>query len=336
MEKLADHEIARVIAVHKDKYVVTKGGDDIFAEITGKLMYAKESAVDLPTTGDWVYVDFLENDNYAIIYDIAVRKTLIKRKKSGKTPDYQLIAANIDVAFIVQSADLDFNLNRLERYLVMINENNIKPVILLSKCDLKSDQEVNQIIKSISSVAVKEMVLPFSNKDGMNVDTIKELLLFGHTYCLLGSSGVGKTTLLNNIIGSALFETQPVRESDNKGRHTTTRRELIQLENGAMIVDTPGMRELGNIAVDIGIEETFEDIIELSLHCKYRNCQHVTEKGCALLAAINEGELTEQRYNNYLKMIKESNFNEMSSYDKRRKDKNFGKQVKAAVKKKDR
>jgi len=334
-EKLADHEIARVVAVHKDRFVVTKGGEDVFAEITGKLMYAKESAVDLPTTGDWVYVDFLENDNYAIIHDVADRKTLIKRNKSGKTPDYQLIAANIDVVFIVQSADLDFNLNRLERYLVMINENNIKPVILLSKCDLKSAQEVNDIIKSITSVVDQEMVLPFSNKNGMNIDTIKELLLYGHTYCLLGSSGVGKTTLLNNIIGSARFETQPVRESDNKGRHTTTRRELIQLHNGAMIVDTPGMRELGNISVDTGIEETYSDIIELSLGCKYRNCRHGTEKGCALLAAINEGELSEERYRNYLKIIKESNFNEMSSYDKRRKNKNFDKKIKAAVKKKD-
>ena len=335
-EKLANHEIARVTAVHKDRYMVTKGDGDVFAEITGNLMYAKNSAVDLPTTGDWVYVDFLENDDHAIIHDVADRKTLIKRKKSGKTTDCQLIAANIDVAFIVQSADLDFNLGRLERYLVMIKENNIKPVILLSKCDLKSKQEVNKIIKSITSIAKQETVLPFSNLDGMNLDIIKELLLHGHTYCLLGSSGVGKTTLLNNIIGSARFETQPVRERDNKGRHTTTRRELIQLKNGAMIVDTPGMRELGNISVDTGIEETFSDIVELSLHCKYRNCGHVTEKGCALLAAINEGELSEKRYQNYLKIKKESNFNDMSSFDKRRKDKNFGKLIKSAIKKKDR
>ena len=335
-EKLADHEIARVVAVHKDMYVVTKGGEDISAEITGKLMYASDSAVDLPTTGDWVYVDFPGNDNRAIIHDVADRKTVIKRKKSGKTSDYQLIAANIDVAFIVQAADLDSNLSRLERYLVMINENNIKPVILLSKCDLKSKQEVNEIIEGIATVASQEMVLPFSNKDGMNIDTIKGLLFYGQTYCLLGSSGVGKTTLLNNIIGSARFKTQPVREQDNKGRHTTTRRELIQLDNGAMIVDTPGMRELGNISVDFGIEETFTDIVELSLQCKYRNCRHETEKECALLAALNEGELSEKRYQNYLKMVKESKFNEMSNHGKRKKDKNIGKLIKSAIKKKDR
>ena len=332
--KLADHEIARVISVHRDSFMVTKGGDDIFAELIGKLIYSADSSVDLPTTGDWVYVDLYDGDTHAIIHDIVPRKTLIKRKKSGKTIDYQLIAANVDTAFIVQSVDENFNLRRLERYLAMINESNITPAILLSKCDLISQQEIKKIVESVVAIAPQTTILPFSNQSGTNIDAIKELLLPGHTYCLLGSSGVGKTTLLNNIIGSARFETKPVREKDNKGQHTTTSRQLIQLDSGAMIIDTPGMRELGNLSVDEGIDETFSEIVELSMSCKFRNCTHINEKGCAVLAAINEGTLSEKRYENYMKMKNESAFNEMSYFEKRQKDKDFGKSIKSVLKNK--
>lgn len=335
-EKLANHQIARVVSVHKDSYIVSKGGYDAFAKLTGKLAYCAISAADFPTTGDWVYVDFFDNDTHAIIHDVFPRKTLIQRKTPGKTIDFQLIAANIDAAFIVQSADYNFSLRRLERYLVMINENNTTPIILLSKCDLKSQQELSQILESIVKIAPQTTVLPFSNQSGLNIDAIKSLLLCGHTYCLLGSSGVGKTTLLNNIIGSPLFETKSVSKKDSKGRHTTTSRELIQLDNGAMLIDTPGLRELGNISVDAGIDETFSEIVALSTKCKFSNCKHIKEKGCAILSAISEGKLYENRYENYIKMKNESTFNEMSYFEKRQKDKNFGKLIKSAVKNKGR
>ena len=335
-EMLALHEVARVVSVHKDSYMITKGHGDVFAELTGKLAYTADSATDLPTTGDWVYVDFYDDDTHAIIHDVLPRKTIIHRKTSGKTFDLQLIATNIDSAFIVQSLDYNFNLRRLERYLVMINEANITPIILLSKCDLVSEGEIRQIIESIKEISPQTTVLPFSNESGENIDSIKALLESAQTYCLLGSSGVGKTTLLNNILGDARFETKSVSKKESKGRHTTTSRELILLENGALLIDTPGMRELGNISVDAGIDETFSDIVDLEMNCKFNNCTHVNEKGCAILTAISTGELSEKRYQNYLKMKKESQFNDMSYLEKRQKDKNLGKMIKSVIKDKNR
>ena len=161
-------------------------------------------------------------------------------------------------------------------------------------------------------------------------------MLSGHTYCLLGSSGVGKTTLLNSIVGEGLYETKTVSKKDSKGRHTTTSRELIQLNCGAMLIDTPGMRELGNIFADAGLDETFSEIIELSMNCKFSNCTHIKEKGCAILSAIKDGSLSEKRYKNYIKMKNELSFNEMSYYEKKQKDKSFGKLIKSTVNSKSR
>jgi len=335
-EKMAAHEIARVVSVHKDSYTITKGSGEVFAELSGHLSYTADSVSDLPTTGDWVYVDFYDDDTHAIIHGVVSRKTLLKRKAAGKLVDFQLIAANIDVAFIIQSVDYNFNLRRLERYLVMVNESGITPVILLSKCDLIRRHELDEIKESVLSIAPQVTVIAFSNLNGENIDVIKNHLSVGHTYCLLGSSGVGKTTLLNSILGSELFETQSVSKKENKGRHTTTSRELIQLDNGAMLIDTPGMRELGNMSVDTGIDETFSEILELSQNCKFTNCSHTSEKGCAVLAAISEGKLSEKRYKNYMKMKSESAFNEMSYFEKRKKDKDFGKFIKSTLKNKNR
>ncbi len=336
VDKTGNHEVARVVSVHKQSYVLTKGYGEVFAELTGNFIYTASSSSDLPTTGDWVYTNFYDDDSHAIIHGVIPRKTLLKRKTAGKLVDLQLIAANIDVAFIIQSVDYNLNLRRLERYLVMVNESEITPVILLSKCDLKSPNEVEEIKENILSITPGTTVLAFSNLSGENITTIKESLLRGYTYCLLGSSGVGKTTLLNSILGSEQFETKSVSKKDSKGRHTTTSRELIQLENGALLIDTPGMRELGNMSVDTGLDETFSEILELAQHCKYGNCSHTSEKGCAILAAIKEGELAEQRYKNYLKMKNESAFYEMSYSEKRKKDKAFGKLIKTTMKSKNR
>jgi len=333
VDKIAAHTVARVVSVHKDSYAVTKGFGEVFAELSGNLLYSANSSADLPTTGDWVYADFYDDDSHAIIHGVLPRKTLLKRKTSGKSVDFQLIAANIDAAFIIQSLDHNLNLRRLERYLVMVNESGITPVILLSKSDLISPDKVEEIKEDILRIAPQTTILVFSNVSGENIATIKSALLPGHTYCLLGSSGVGKTTLLNSILGSEQFETQAVSSKKfSKGRHTTTSRELIQLENGALLIDTPGMRELGNMSVDTGLDETFSDIAELAQQCKFGNCSHTREKGCAILAAIEAGELDKKRYKNYLKMKNESAFNEMSYSEKRKKDKDFGKMVKSTLK----
>ena len=335
-EKIAAHGVARIVSVHKDSYTVTKGGGEIFAELSGNLLYSTESASDLPTTGDWVYADFYDNDTHAIIVGVFPRKTLLKRKTAGKLVDFQLIAANIDVAFIIQSLNDNFNLRRLERYLVMVNESGIEPVILLSKCDLMPKEEVTEIKQKVLGIAPQTTVMEFSNLNRENIDLIISFLKSGYSYCLLGSSGVGKTTLLNSIIGNEKFETQPVSKIQSKGRHTTTSRQLVRLESGAMIIDTPGMRELGSMSVDDGLDETFSEILELSQICKFVNCSHTNEKGCAILAAINAGDLSEQRYQNYLKMKRESEFNQMSYLEKRKKDKSFGKLVKSTMKNKQR
>ena len=331
-EKISAHGVARVVSVHKDSYTVTKGGEEIFAELSGNLLYSSDSASDLPTTGDWVYADFYDDDTHAIIYGVFPRNTLLKRKAVGKLVDFQLIAANIDVAFIIQSLNDNFNLRRLERYLVMVNESGIEPVILLSKCDLVSKDELGDIKDKVLSVAPQTTVMEFSNLNRENIDSVIGLLKSESSYCLLGSSGVGKTTLLNSIIGNEQFETRPVSKIQSKGRHTTTSRQLVRLENGAMIIDTPGMRELGSLSIDDGLDETFSEILALSQTCKFANCSHSNEKGCAILAAIKAGNLSEQRYQNYLKIKRESEFNQMSYSETRKKDKDFGRFIKSTMK----
>jgi ribosome biogenesis GTPase len=331
-ESLEDLEIARVIAVHKDSYTITNGETDVFAELIGKILYSAASPIDYPAVGDWVLAKFYDENTFSIIHRIIKRKSLLKRKTPGKKIDFQLIAANIDAAFIVQSLDDNFNLRRLERYLVMINESNIRPIVLLSKSDLLTSEEVTSRIGDIHKIMPRLLVQPFSNENESGLKNVRDLLAAGQTYCLLGSSGVGKTTLLNNLIGESVFKTKTVREKDNKGRHATTYRQLIKLDCGAMVVDTPGMRELGNFSVETGLDETFAEIIELSQQCQFNDCTHVTEKGCAVLNAVENGKLSEKRYQNYIKMNKESIYNEMSYLEKRQKDKQFGKFCKTVMK----
>jgi len=335
-EIIGVHSLARIFSVNKDSYTVSNGGEEIYAELSGNLLHCSESASELPTTGDWVYADFYDDDTHAIIHGVLPRKTLLKRKTAGKLIDFQLIAANIDVAFIVQSLNYNFNLRKLERYLVMVNESGIEPVILLSKCDLVSKAKVEEIKETVQALAPQASIVEFSNLSRENIDSVTRSLSSGSSYCLLGSSGVGKTTLINSIIGDDKYETKPVSKIQSKGRHTTTSRQLVRLESGAMIIDSPGMRELGSMSVDDGLDETFSEIVELSQICKFSNCSHINEKGCAILAAIKVGDLSEQRYHNYLKMKKESEFNQMSYLEKRKKDKRFGKQIKLTMKNKER
>ena len=320
-----EFSLARVTTVNKNNFLIRNEDAEIPAEITGKIMYGAETNLDLPTVGDWVYVEYFNQDTFAIIHNILPRKSLLKRKVAGKEIVYQPIASNIDVAFIVQSVDFDFNLRRLERYLIMIKEGQIEPVILLSKSDLISQENLKQEITAIKSINPNCDTIAFSNKTGEGLENIQKILKPGKTYCLLGSSGVGKTTLINRLIRKNIFATDAVREKDGKGRHITARRQLIILEQGGLIIDTPGMRELGNIGVSTGIKETFTDIFQLAENCRFSNCTHAAEPGCSVIEAVKNGELSEKRYQNYLKVRKESEFFEMSYLERRKKDKAFGK-----------
>ncbi|NWF51090.1 MAG: ribosome small subunit-dependent GTPase A [Ignavibacteriaceae bacterium] len=317
--------MVRVIIVNKNSFVVSNGVKDIYAELTGKFLFNSEDSLDMPAVGDWVYAQLFDDDELAIIHDILPRKSLLKRKASGKKVEFQLIAANIDTAIIMQSLDSNFNLRRLERYLVMINEGKITPAIFLSKSDLISGDEIEEKKNDIRKILADVSIVSFSNNNQSEIENIKTFFEPFKTYCLLGSSGVGKTTLLNNLIHQELYKTQPIREKDGRGKHTTTRRELIVLENGAIIIDNPGMRELGVISNESGLGDTFNEIDELSDQCKYKDCTHTVETDCAVLEAVERGEISEERYNNYIKIYKESLYNEMSYVEKRQKDKKFGK-----------
>ncbi len=318
--KVKDFQIARISGVYKNSYSVFNDSAEILAELTGNLMFNIDSPLDYPTVGDWVYAQFFNKNSLAIIHEIIPRKTMLKRKMAGKKVSYQLIAANVDIALIIQSLDNNFNLRRMERYISIAKEDNIKPIILLSKSDLLSKQDIKSKISAILSIMPNIKVIAFSNMDNKSVAQVTQLLETGKTYCLIGSSGVGKTTLINHILERDKFKTREVRK-DGKGKHTTTNRQLINLTNQATIIDTPGMRELGITDSQKGIGETFQEITELAKKCRFNNCTHTVEEGCAVLAALNEDILSNKRYENYIKMKKESAHYEMSYADRRKKEK---------------
>jgi ribosome biogenesis GTPase / thiamine phosphate phosphatase len=327
-----DFSVARITRVDRNRYLVRNEENEIQAEPTGRLLFFTDSSQDLPCVGDWAYVQYYNDGTLAIIHELLPRKTFLRRKSAGNTVDYQMIASNIDIAFIIQSCDFNFNLRRMERYLVMAKEGHVEPIILLSKSDLVSSEELDKRISEIRQAQIVARVIAFSNKTAIGLDIVQQVLEKGKTYCLLGSSGVGKTTLLNHLLGDEVFETNPVREKDSRGRHTTARRQLIVLDNGALLIDTPGMRELGMIAVSTSIDDSFSDINGLSQNCRFNDCTHSVEIGCGILTAVQEGTLDEGRYQSYMKLMKESKFHQMSYVERRKKDKQFGKMIKTAMK----
>lgn len=330
--RIPDCDVARITRVDRDRYLVRNEKVEIQAEPTGKLLFSTESTLDLPCVGDWGFVQYYNDGALAIIHELFPRKTFLRRKSVGKKVDYQMIASNVDIAFIIQSCDLNFNLRRMERYLVMVNEGHIKPIILLSKSDLVSTIDLEKKILEIRQARIGARVIAFSNKTAIGLETVQQALEKGKTYCLLGSSGVGKTTFLNHLLGREEFETNPVREKDSRGRHTTARRQLTVLDNGALLIDTPGMRELGMLDINASIDDSFSDMHELSQYCRFNDCTHTTEIGCAILMAVKTKELNEDRYQSYMKLTKESEFHQMSYFERRKKDKQFGRMIKTTKK----
>lgn len=323
--------VARVSAVDRARYLIRDEHGEVPAELTGRLLFTADSSTDRPCVGDWVCARHLDMEPRASIHRVLPRKSFLRRKAPGKDIDFQMIAANVDVAFIIQACHADFNVRRLERYLVMVTEGQVEPVLLLTKTDLVSADELEELIGRIRLAGIDARTVTLSNVTGAGLDRVRELLVPGRTYCLLGSSGVGKSTLINRLAGADGLATRDVSHT-GEGRHTTTRRHLIVLEGGALVIDTPGMRELGMLGVGDGLDDAFADIGDLARMCRFADCGHTSEPGCAVQAAVDRGDLTSERLRTFLKLQKEASFHDLSYVERRQKDREFGRLVRSVNK----
>jgi ribosome biogenesis GTPase len=324
---LENFEIGRVISEHRDRYIIKTINGELEAEITGTMRFNAKNREDFPAVGDWVTLTTHESD-FAIIHNILPRFSTIKRQAIGQFGEVQIMATNIDYAFLVQAVDRDFNINRLERYLTICNSSKVKPIIILTKTDLIDEIQIKEILNSIKTRIKNVPVIPISNETKEGYEAINAIIEKGKTYCMLGSSGVGKSTLLNNLSGKRLMRTDAISLSTNKGKHVTSHRELIILENGGILIDNPGMREVGIADTASGLETTFDRIVKLSGNCRFKDCTHTNEKGCSVLEAVEKGEIDKASYENYLKMEREKTHFESTIEKKRKKEKDFGKMVK--------
>lgn len=323
--------VARVAAVDRDQLLLLNDGGAFRAKLSDSYMYRHRLSQELPCVGDWVCVEKHQDDDLGLIHALLERKTCLRRKASGGPIEFQMIAANVDYVIIVQSCHFDFNLKRLERYLVMVMDGGAKPYVLLTKTDLVGPDILTAQLSQIRAAGVSAPVLTLSNVTKEGIDELRQILLPGKTYCFVGSSGVGKSTIINELIGQDMLETKDV-SATGEGRHTTVRRELIILQNNALVIDNPGMRELGMLGAEDGIGGGFFDIITLASCCRYRDCTHTCEPGCAVLNALSAGEINQKHYENYIKLKEESEFYRMSYAEKRKKDRDFGRYIKSAKK----
>ena len=326
-QELSEFTIGRITQEHRERYVVSDGDNEYDAEITGNLRFSSRSRIDFPAVGDWVAIKIYDSDQ-AIIHKILPRKSVLSRKAVGKTGEIQIISANIDVAFIVQAINNDFNINRLERYLTVCYNANIEPVLVLSKTDLSTEAVIRAAIDDIEKREKKVKYFLLSNLTLEGMDQILDHIIKGKTYCVVGSSGVGKSSLINNLLEKDILKTGQISHSTNKGRHISDHRELFVLKNGGLIIDTPGMKELGMTDNTEGIHTTFNDIFNISSKCKYPDCKHINEPGCAIIEALNNGTIDRDSYDNYQKIQKEQLRFQMTVAEKRKKDKAFGKLIK--------
>lgn len=307
------HIPARVSLEHRNYYELYSSAGELTAEKSGKLFYQAEDTNLLPAVGDWVVINPLQNEDKAVIISVLPRKSKFSRKKAGATTEEQIVAANVDMVFIMSSLNQDLNLRRIERYLTLAWDNDVKPVLILSKADLVSD-----IFEKLALVQDA-----FPGTDAHAISSVKkagidELLPYfegNKTAAVIGSSGVGKSTLINSILNWKKMEVSDISLYKDKGRHTTTHRELTLVPGGGLIIDTPGMREIQLWEGSEGLSELFGDIEQLALECKFTDCKHESEPGCAIKSAIKKGELDEKRFKSYKKLLNEV------SYFERKQDK---------------
>jgi ribosome biogenesis GTPase len=324
---LSDFSIGRVTQEHRERYIVSTGENEYDAEITGNLRFSASSREGFPAVGDWVAMTIFDH-GVAIIHNILPRKSVLERQAVGKYGEKQIISTNIDVDFIIQSINNNFSINRLERYLTISYVANIEPVLVISKIDLSTENDIQNTIRDLENRDRKVKYILLSNITLNGLDEISDFIQKGKTYCVVGSSGVGKSTLINNLLKKNILKTGQISQSTNKGRHITDHRELFVLENGGIIIDTPGMRELGMIDNIDGIKTTFQSIHDISLKCKFPDCKHFSEAGCAVIEAINNGSIDKDSFDNYRKIQKEQERFQISVAEKRKKEKEFGKMVK--------
>lgn len=295
---------ARVVVHNRLGYVIVAEAGELTAVVSGKFRHQAHSPADYPVVGDWVAVEIIESEEKALIHAVLPRRTKFSRTMAGGTTDEHILSANVDDVFIVAALAGELNLRRIERYLALAHDSGAAPTIVLTKLDLCDDAAT--VKASVQELAGSVPVLALSNVSGKGVKALRRVIRPGHTAVLLGPSGVGKSTLVNHLCGEELLAVQPVREDDQKGRHTTTRRELLLLRGGGLIIDTPGMRELQLWEGDAGITDAFEDIATIAAGCKFSDCTHGEEPDCAIRAALAAGSLTAGRVESYRKLRSEA------------------------------
>ncbi len=328
-QDLTDFEIGRVIRESKQKYIIKTQQGNFNGQISGKLRHEAKNRADYPAVGDWVAIK-PKDENDAIIYEILPRKTIIERQAIGRFGKKQTIAANVDTAFVMQDITHDFNMNRLDRLIAIGFASKIQPIVILTKIDIAEKAELADKKAQIKKRFTDIPILFLSNKSLEGFAEVQQIIEYGKTYCFIGASGAGKSTLINNLVGEKVMLTNSLREKSNKGQHTTSHRELFILKNSGILIDTPGMRELGIAESFKTLESTFEIIFTLSETCKYSDCTHLIEPGCAILLALENNEIDQSYYDNFHKMKAEQSQFELNK--KGIKDKDMIKKMKADTK----
>ena len=295
---------ARVIAEHRDIYRVHTGTVDLAARIAGRLRYTADAHGDLPAVGDWVSIDHEGTEGEAVILAVLPRVTHFSRKVAGTRTDEQVVAANIDLIWIVSSFGYDLSPERIERYVALVWQGGADPAVILTKCDLAETAEAD--VAELESRIIGVPIHPVSSVSGEGLGPLNDYLTSGRTIALLGSSGVGKSTLVNRLVGHEVMATSELRAGVEKGRHKTTHRQLVLLPSGALLLDTPGMREVQLWEGEEGIAQSFADIEQLAIDCRFIDCRHESEPGCAVLAAVESGDLESDRLVSFHKLLKEA------------------------------